>query len=142
MFKTKLHYLRNISFITILSLFGSCLSHSEKINKVINNVSELNDMFMQHRHLVYQMDLAQDINGLHSIYGEAVSLRKDIFRRIIMLMRENKINTIQIEYYSTSLVECRVEEQDIYVDSFIRISTPAIYIKRPLLLATRKEVCR
>ena len=54
---------------------------------------------------------------------------------IVALMREQKIKSIQIEYYSTSLVECRIEEQERYLDSFIRIANPAMYVRKPVLLA-------
>lgn len=54
---------------------------------------------------------------------------------IVDLIREHKIKSIQIEYYSTSLVECRIEEQERYLDSFIRIANPPMYVRKPVLLA-------
>lgn len=135
MLKRKLYFLKNISFVTILSLFVSCSNNGKHIEKRIDNISELNDMFRQHRHLLSQIDFSQDLNTLQYNYGEAIGVRKDIFKMIVALMREQKIKSIQIEYYSTSLVECRIEEQERYLDSFIRIANPAMYVRKPVLLA-------
>ena len=135
MLKRKLYFLKNISFVTFLSLFVSCSNNGKHIEKRIDNISELNDMFRQHRHLLSQIDFSQDLNTLQYNYGEAIGVRKDIFKMIVALMREQKIKSIQIEYYSTSLVECRIEEQERYLDSFIRIANPAMYVRKPVLLA-------
>ena len=79
MLKRKLYFLKNISFVTILSLFVSCSNNGKHIEKRIDNISELNDMFRQHRHLLSQIDFSQDLNTLQYNYGEAIGVRKDIF---------------------------------------------------------------